>query len=57
MIFLKLLHGFPIRFRCYKKADKIIVLKNGRIETTGTRDERISRDGLYAHMTEINMYA
>ncbi|MCL2577347.1 MAG: ABC transporter ATP-binding protein/permease [Defluviitaleaceae bacterium] len=45
------------RLSTIKKADKIIVLKDGRIEDTGTHDELISRDGLYAHMTEINMYA
>ena len=45
------------RLSTIKKADKIIVLNEGRIEDMGTHDELIQRGGLYAHMTEINMYA
>ena len=45
------------RLSTIKKADKIIVLKDGKIEDIGTHDELVSRGGLYAHMTEINMYA
>ncbi|MCL2188375.1 MAG: ABC transporter ATP-binding protein/permease [Defluviitaleaceae bacterium] len=45
------------RLSTIKKADKIIVLNEGRIEDIGTHDELLSRGGLYAHMTEINMYA
>jgi len=33
------------------------VLKDGRVEDIGTHDELVARGGLYAHMTEINMYA
>jgi len=45
------------RLSTIKKADKIIVLNEGQIEDIGTHDELVARDGLYAHMTEINMYA
>jgi len=45
------------RLSTIKKADKIIVLSDGRVEDIGTHDELVARDGLYAHMTEINMHA
>jgi ABC-type multidrug transport system fused ATPase/permease subunit len=45
------------RLSTIKKADKIIVLNKGRIEDIGTHDELVNRGGLYAHLTEINMYA
>ncbi|MCL2225704.1 MAG: ABC transporter ATP-binding protein/permease [Defluviitaleaceae bacterium] len=45
------------RLSTIKKADKIVVLNEGRIEDMGTHDELVARGGLYAHMTEINMYA
>ena len=45
------------RLSTVKKADKIIVLNDGKIEDIGTHDELVARGGLYAHMTEINMYA
>ncbi|MCL2203636.1 MAG: ABC transporter ATP-binding protein/permease [Defluviitaleaceae bacterium] len=45
------------RLSTIKKADKIIVLNEGRIEDMGTHDELLQRGGLYAHMTEINLYA
>jgi len=45
------------RLSTIKKANKIIVLKDGKIEDVGSHDELVARGGLYAHMTEINMYA
>ena len=45
------------RLSTIKKANKIIVLNEGGIEDIGTHDELVARDGLYAHMTEINIHA
>ena len=45
------------RLSTVKKANKIIVLSEGKIEDIGTHDELVARGGMYAHMTEINMYA
>jgi subfamily B ATP-binding cassette protein MsbA len=45
------------RLSTIKKADKIIVLNEGRVEDIGTHEELLKRGGLYAHMTEINLYA
>jgi ATP-binding cassette subfamily B protein len=45
------------RLSTIKKADKIIVLNEGRVEDIGTHDELLKRGGLYAHMTAINLYA
>jgi len=45
------------RLSTIKKADKIIVLSDGKIEDIGSHDELMERGGLYAHLTEINMYA
>jgi len=45
------------RLSTIKKADKIIVLNDGQIEDIGSHDELMARGGLYAHLTEINMYA
>ena len=45
------------RLSTIKKADKIIVLNDGKVEDIGSHDELMARGGLYAHLTEINMYA
>ena len=45
------------RLSTIKKADKIIVLKDGRIEDMGSHDELMERGGLYAHLTEVNLHA
>ena len=45
------------RLSTIKKADKIIVLNDGKVEDIGTHDELVSRGGLYAHLSEINMSA
>ena len=45
------------RLSTIKKADKIIVLNEGRIEDMGTHDELLERGGTYAHMVKINLYA
>jgi len=45
------------RLSTIKKADKIIVLNDGQIEDMGSHEELMARGGLYAHLTEINMYA
>jgi len=45
------------RLSTIKKCDKIIVLKDGTVEDIGSHDELMARGGLYAHLTEINMYA
>ena len=41
------------RLKTIKDADRIIVLDNGRIEEEGTHDELIRKEGLYAHLWEI----
>jgi ABC-type multidrug transport system fused ATPase/permease subunit len=45
------------RLSTIKKADKIIVLNDGRVEDIGTHDELLKRGGLYAHLNEINLFA
>ena len=41
------------RLKTIKDADRIIVLDNGRIEEEGTHDELVQKEGLYAHLWNI----
>ena len=41
------------RLKTIKDADRIIVLDNGRIEEEGTHDELVRKNGLYAHLWNI----
>lgn len=41
------------RLKTIKDADRIIVLYNGRIEEEGTHDELVRKEGLYAHLWNI----
>ena len=45
------------RLSTIKKANKIIVLNDGRVEDVGTHEALITRGGLYAHLSEINLSA
>ena len=41
------------RLKTIKDADRIIVLDNGRIKEEGTHDELVQKEGLYAHLWNI----
>lgn len=44
------------RLKTIKDADRIIVLDNGRIKEEGTHDELVRKEGLYAHLWNIQEY-
>jgi ATP-binding cassette subfamily B protein len=43
------------RLRTVKRADQILVLKDGRIVERGTHDELIRRDGLYREIYDLEL--
>lgn len=44
------------RLKTIKDADRIIVLDNGRIKEEGTHNELVRKEGLYAHLWNIQEY-
>ncbi len=41
------------RLATVQKADRILVMENGRIAESGTHDELVRRGGIYAHLAEL----
>lgn len=41
------------RMRTVAGADKIVVLSDGKVVETGTPDELMNKDGIFAHMSKL----
>ena len=41
------------RMRTVAGADKIVVLSDGKVVETGTPDELMKKDGIFAHMLKL----
>lgn len=41
------------RMRTVAGADKIVVLSDGKVAETGTPDELMKKDGIFAHMSKL----
>lgn len=41
------------RMRTVAGADKIVVLSDGKVVETGTSDELMKKDGIFAHMLKL----
>ena len=44
------------RMRTVAGADKIVVLSDGKVAETGTPDELMKKDGIFAHMSKPVSY-
>jgi ATP-binding cassette subfamily B protein len=41
------------RFSSVRMADRIVVIQGGRIEESGSHDELLRREGIYAHLFSL----
>lgn len=44
------------RMRTVAGADKIVVLSDGKVSETGTPDELMKKDGIFAHMSKLQTH-